>query len=934
MEFCNRVSIKFLTAIALVMLISGTNLFAAGALSGTVVDADNTLAMPGARIYLDKTSYGAIAKQNGEFTIANIPAGDYILVVSYIGYEKFQKEIKIFDSKTGYEKIELQAGITRTQNVVVYGESLKGQAKALTQQQNNMQISNIVASDQIGKFPDANIGDAMKRIPGITVQYDQGEARFGLVRGTAARLNSVMINGERIPSAEAETRSVQLDLVSADMIQNIEVSKAVTPDMDADAIGGAINLITRTTPNGRRASVTLGSGYNMLSEKPIYNTSVVAGDRFMDNKLGIILSGTYKNHHLGSDNFEAEWFKNEDNAYIKEFEIRKYDVQRVRKSISAGLDYKFDNNHSIYMNTILTERNDWENRYRDRYYLGDGDNDGIPDASGIINGVEVRKETKGGIGNDANDYSRLEDQRAYNFAFGGNHLFADKLKMNWSATWAKASEERPNERYISYRNKSTSVQVGDLDSEEPSITQLSGTDLSEWSLKEITEEYQYTEDIDMNARIDFNLPLMEGNYKSVLKFGGRYRGKDKKRDNNFYEYEPIDGLESMTDLELSDQSDANFLAGNYMVGSFVTKEALGDLNLDNSSLFTQTSVPAEFMGGNFDATENIMAGYAMITQNIGSKFTVLAGVRLENTSLDYNANEFKDLGDDGFEITPTTGTDNYLNVLPGVHAKYNFTDNLLVRAAWTNTIARPNYFDIAPYRILNVEDNEIEVGNPDLEPTKSMNFDLMAENYFQSIGLISAGIFYKDLTDFIFGYKEVNYNDPVTGNTYKEYTQPRNGASAAIYGFEFGAQRQLDFLPTFLKNLNIYANYTYTKSEVDGLPMEGRENETLGLPGTAKNMINASIAYDTKELSVRLSVNHTTDYVDEFGEEAFLDRYYDKQTFVDMNASYAVTDQFRIYAEANNITNQPLRYYQGISSRTMQAEYYNMRFNFGIKFDM
>ncbi len=933
MEFSNKMgSFRLVALIFVGMLLAGAELFAAGSLKGIIVDSENSLAMPGARVFLDNTSYGAIAKHNGEFTIMNVPVGDYKLVVSYIGYEKFEKDIKIIDNKTSYEKIEMKAGLVQSKTVVVVGEALKGQAKALTQQQNNLQISNIVASDQIGKFPDANIGDAMKRIPGITVQYDQGEARFGLVRGTAARLNSVMINGERIPSAEAEDRSVQLDLVSADMIQNIEVSKAVTPDMDADAIGGAINLVTRTTPNAQRASVTLGSGYNMLSEKPIYNTSVVAGDRFFDNKLGVIVSGSYKNHHLGSDNFEAEWFQDDlGNAQIGEFQMRAYDVQRVRKSISAGLDYKLNNDHSFYVNTILTQRNDWENRFRTTYKLEDGDNDGIPNGNGIITGAEIRRETKGGIGNDANDYARLEDQKAYNFSFGGDHLFGDILKMDWSATWAKASEERPNERYISYRTKSADVQVGGLNTEEPIITQLTSNDLSEWSLKEITEEYQYTEDIDLNARMDFEMPLMQGEYKSILKFGGRYRGKDKLRDNNFFEYEPLNGLESMTDLRLVDKTDGDFLAGNYSLGRYVDKKDLGDLDLANSSQFEKKDVPSEYLGGNFDATEKITGGYAMITQNVGSNFTALLGARIEHTSVDYNANAYDDETD---SATPTHGSDSYSNFLPGLHLKYNFTRDLLVRAAWTNTIARPNYFDIAPYRILEVDKNRIEVGNPDLEPTKSMNLDLMAENYFESIGLISAGVFYKDLSNFIFAYRENDYYDASTDVTYDRYTQPRNGASAKIYGFEIGAQRQLDFLPSFLKNISLYANYTYTKSEVDGLPMEGRQDEKLGLPGTAENMINASIAYDTKEFTLRLSMNHTSDYVDEFGEKAFEDRYYDKQTFVDVNASYALTEQFRIYAEANNITNQPLRYYQGISGRTMQAEYYNMRFNFGVKFDL
>jgi TonB-dependent receptor len=223
--------------------------------------------------------------------------------------------------------------------------SLQGQSKALNTQMNKGNITNIISSDQVGRFPDANIGDALKRIPGINVQYDQGEARFGNIRGTAPQYNSVMINGERIPSAEAEDRTVQLDLVPADMIQAIEVNKAVTPDMDADAIGGSVNLITRSAPYDRRVSLTLGSGYNILAEKPIYNGAILLGDRFLNNKLGVIASASYHNHDLGSDNFEAEWdYMDDDNkdgsAFAEEIQIRQYYLQRIRQSYSLSLDYK------------------------------------------------------------------------------------------------------------------------------------------------------------------------------------------------------------------------------------------------------------------------------------------------------------------------------------------------------------------------------------------------------------------------------------------------------------------------------------------------------------------------------------------------------------------------------------------------------------------
>ena len=282
----------------------------AGIIKGRVLDSDN-LSMPGAAIILESLNKGTITDSYGNYTLTGIPAGTYELTVSYIGYQKGNKQVTVATGKTTVADFTINAGIELSE-VVVSGQVL-GQSKALNTQMNKGNITNIISSDQVGRFPDANIGDALKRIPGINVQYDQGEARFGNIRGTAPQYNSVMINGERIPSAEAEDRTVQLDLVPADMIQAIEVNKAVTPDMDADAIGGAVNLITRSAPYDRRISVTLGSGYNILASKPIYNGAFVLGDRFLNNKLGVIASASYHNHQLGSDNFESEWDYQDDN---------------------------------------------------------------------------------------------------------------------------------------------------------------------------------------------------------------------------------------------------------------------------------------------------------------------------------------------------------------------------------------------------------------------------------------------------------------------------------------------------------------------------------------------------------------------------------------------------------------------------------------------
>ncbi|MER3330022.1 MAG: carboxypeptidase-like regulatory domain-containing protein, partial [Candidatus Kapaibacterium sp.] len=309
--------LKKLLSILALILITTTVAYSfkpEGVVTGQVLDSSTGFYLPGAVVKVKGTKLGAVTDKSGNFQILNVPTGKQTIIVSYIGYSGKTEEIEVNDQKTSSLKFLLVSGSINADEVLVLGDGLKGQAKALNTQKNNNNITNIISADQVGRFPDANVGDALKRVPGITVQNDQGEARFGLIRGTAARLNSVTINGNRIPSAEAENREVQLDLVSADMVQSIEVSKALTPDMDADAIGGSINLITRNAPSERRISVTAGSGYNALSEEAILNGALIYGERLLDDKLGFVLSGSYNNHILGSDNIEAEWAFDDNNS--------------------------------------------------------------------------------------------------------------------------------------------------------------------------------------------------------------------------------------------------------------------------------------------------------------------------------------------------------------------------------------------------------------------------------------------------------------------------------------------------------------------------------------------------------------------------------------------------------------------------------------------
>ena len=946
--------LKLIFVTLITVISSGALQAQSGSVKGIVTD-ENGIYMPGASVVINSINKATISNFEGEFTLVNIPEGNHVLKIEYLGFSDTEQEINVVESKTIFTPVVLTSKSVQLEDVTIVGYGTSGQARALNTQKNNINITNVVSTDQIGKFPDANVGDAIKRIPGITMQVDQGEARNIIVRGLSPQLNSVTLNGSRIPSAEGDNRNVQMDLIPSDMIQTIEVNKAVTPDMEADALGGSVNLITRTAPQGFRLSTTLGSGVNFITDKRILNGSFLIGDRSKNKKFGWMLSASITDNDFGSDNIEAEWTdefqyntgiqdtEGEDileevsvSPYTKEFEIRKYLVQRIRRSFAANFDYKFNNNHNVFLKTMYNWRDDRENRLRLGHKIFDSEDIGVGDFT-VTNGiltrfpVEVKRQTKGGINNNRNKNKRLEDQRMQNYSLGGDHLFGN-VKVDWMASFAKASEERLNERYAEYESE-YSINNNNSDPEFPVFTAVdpaSARDLSSFEYGEITEENKYTEEEDINFFANVEIPSdFFGKGDGIVKFGIRSRLKKKIRDNSFFEFDLENDFPTLLDVTIRDYTDPDFLAGNqYQAGLFADENWLGGLNLVNGE-----SIPDEFLRANFEVKEDVWAGYTMANQKLSEKLSVLAGIRLEHTRVNATGNQIED---EENAIGKITEEKSYTNILPGVHLKYDVSQQTIFRFAWTNTLARPNYVDLVPTLDVVFNDDEIFVGNSDLDPTTSMNFDVMAEHYFKSVGIVSGGLFYKRIDNFIYTFKGVAVDDAFgNGTAGFDVFQPLNGDDASILGAEIAFQRKLDFLPGFAKNFSIYLNYIHLASKADGIRNEdGEERADIDLPNTAPNMFNGSLGYNDDKLSLRLSANFSDAYIDEIGGNAFEDRYYDKQFFLDFNASYAITKNLSVYADLNNITNQPLRFYQGTSRRTMQAEYYDRRLTFGLKYDL
>ncbi|WP_305156826.1 TonB-dependent receptor [uncultured Muribaculum sp.] len=911
-----KVMSTFLVALASSLTIMAADSPKYGQLKGRILDNEKN-PLPGAVVIIDGNKLSAVTDLDGFFSFANLLSGNHNLKVTYIGFLPVSKTIVVSEESTVDDIV--MSDTSRELNEVVVTGVFSGQQRAINAQKNNINITNVVSADQIGKFPDSNIGDALKRISGINVQYDQGEARFGQVRGTPAEFSSVTINGSRLPSAEGDIRNVQLDLIPSDMIQTIEVSKTLMPDQDGDAIGGSINLVTKNSPHRFTVGAVAGTGYNWISRKAQMNFGLTLGNRFFNDRFGVMLAASYNNAPAGSYNTEFIWEKDDDGKiYVNDYQIRQYFVTRERQSYSLSLDWKFNDYNKIWFKGIFNNRNDWENRYRTTL------KDMTPEGK-----ADVRVQTKGGTPDNRN--ARLERQRTMDFTLGGENRLGI-FGIDWKLGYARASEERPNERYIDYRLKKQKFSIDLSNPREPLATPEEGSTITlndDFSLKELTQQQEDIVEKDFKAALDFKTKLSD---RAKLKFGFKFVSKFKNKEIDFYEYTPIDEKAFDKDAfsHTVDMTTDRFMpSAKYKAGTFIDKYFLGFLNLDDKNQFESEQV-AEELAGNYHARENVTSGYMRIDSRLADNLQFMGGLRVENTDLRYIGRIYDDETGEVSKTAPATSS--YINFLPSLLLKWEINKDFLFRAGYNQSISRPKYSALVPGMKISRGDNEITVGNPGLKATTSHNIDLNAEYYWKSIGLVSAGLFYKRIEGFI--VDEVAYNKEYEGNLWTKFTQPKNGGNANIFGVELAWQRDFSFITPAMKCLGLYATYTYTRSRITDFNFEGRENEKgLSLPGSPEHTANLSLYFDKCGFSARASFNYASAFIDEMGASSFYDRYYDAVKYLDLNVSYTFGRKTKItvYADCNNLLNQPLRYYQGSKDYTMQQEYYGVKLNGGVK---
>ncbi|MCZ8355388.1 MAG: TonB-dependent receptor [Cyclobacteriaceae bacterium] len=898
-----------------------------GILSGIITDKQVGDRLPGASVRVQNSTIGTVSDLNGEFSL-RVPAGEVTIEVSYIGFANFTGQYTITANATSRIEISLNSDVKELENIVITG-SLQGQQKALNQQKSADNIKNIVSADQIGRFPDPNVAEALQRVPAVNIERDQGEGRYVLVRGLAPQFTNISINGEQIPSPEAGVRFVALDAVPADQLASIEVSKSLTPDMDGDAIGGSVNLITRTaTTENLSINGSALLGYNQIVGRPNFQGSLELGKRFLNNKLGVMINGSYYESDRGSDNWERDG---------DELELRDYELVRTRTGLSSTLDYKLNSNNEFYFRSLYNRFTDREQRRR--YIL-------VPNVDGSpFEDNEIERFTK----------DRLEKQIVSSFNLGGKHTF-NKLNVDYEVAYSEGIQDTPFDIEIGSVAAFDELEIDfETNRNFPSFTVNGVSHLnpendylqnSNYEFDELVSGNTYAFDANKTAKVNFTYTLPATKTNAILKWGAKVRLKEKRYDitENVYGWEG--GDVTFTGFDAGDYTldkfeggpSGKFLDGKYLIRANADVQKVIDhfnANKNGYQLDTEEKQATEAVEA-FNATEDVYAAYAMGKWQF-KKLMLLGGFRFERTTVSYTSNQvFFDFEGDLDEVVPVAGGTDYNFLLPQVHMKYSVSSDLNIRAAVTRTYARPNFQDIIPSQEIDLNSREGTIGNAALKPVGATNIDVLVEKYFGTVGILSGGVFVKQLNDFIFNqrFSATSYEGRNFG-TNVLLTQARNGESANLVGFEIAYQQNLSFLPGALSGLAVYANYTYTHSKAEIQSRnDATELEEIRLPGQARHIGNFSLGYDKGRFNVRISANFNGSYLSELGGDSSEDIFVNDRVQVDATATYTISNKFRFFVEGLNLTNQPFEVYQGSKEQFIQREFYSWWTRVGIKFDL
>ena len=920
-----------------------------GSVTGTVKDEAGG-ALTSALVELQPLGRKVASDGQGQFRMTDVPAGEYTLTVSYVGFSSFTSAVKVDAGQNVNVDATLKIASVNDQ-VMVTAEQVGGEAEAINIERMADNIVQVLPSRVITSLPNTNVADAVGRLPSVTLERDEGEGKYVQIRGTEPRLSNTTVDGVELPSPEPGVRNIKLDIIPADLVDRIEVNKTLSANQDADAIGGSVNLVTKSAVDRPIYGFSGMGGYTPISGGRWLDAFTgTAGKRFGgDKRFGALLSGSYDWNGRGINDLEpgqttATLPSGQNIAIVNGLDTREYKYYRTRYGFGGGLDYRLAPGSDIYLKGLFSDFHDYGSTWVYTY------NPGSPLAQS--NGITNFDDT----GNmQYREYIRRPDQQIFSFSTGARHDLTNTLiSYEFSVSRSHQIGGFPTTYFNGPGNSGAGVTLNldTTDPYRPKFTGPSGTNLldaTQYSISEVQNVVAQTSQLSFQGAASVARRYTAGGHLGTFEVGFKARNGHKKNfvNNLFFE----NGNANLTlDQTLGTFTDPGYYDHSYTMGPLSTYDKLINTFTSNQSSFTFNSNKTHLRSdaSDYSGDERIIAGYLMNSISVG-KFRVQTGLRFEATNESYIANQVNRDPNTGawLSTSPIPGGADYLNVLPSVQVQYQINQNTDVRATYGMGISRPNFSDIVPSLVVdpNASPKNVIIGNPGLKATRANDYDVLVEHYFQPLGILQAGFFYKDLSNPIY-----NTTQSLTTGQFAGFqlNQSINGPNAHITGFEAAWEQRLSRLPGLLNGIGVAANYSYTSSQVSfPVGFSGGRTDHPSLLRQAPNTWNLGFTYDKARFSMRFGVSHNDANIYAYNYSASPgvslndpilglkgptgDIYLYAHTQFDVQGSYRVGRGLSLVAYGLNLSNEVFGFYQGSGIYPIQREYYHPTVAAGIR---
>ena len=932
-----------------------------GTVTGRVYDAETGQSLRGAVVRVVGTSSQDFTTDDGRFQVV-VPAGETTLQVEYVGLDTITRTVTVARGGNAVADIGLSSAMLSEEQIVVRAAAT-GQALAINQQRTASGIVNIVSEEVFGPTPDGNIGYALQRLPGLSVNMDQSGSPTGInIRGIESDYNSFQIDGNRLPTSGGG-RGFSTNQFSADGVTNIEVIKAPTPDRDGDAIGGIINVVTRSAfqRGGQEIRLEVGGIYSDLPDKWGHAVNAQFSDIFSvgggDRNLGISATISSYQTNRFSLNRDMDWVQvtpaNNPQLALDQYDEPVWFMEsshwerdtRVTQTNTANLaiDFRTDPFNSFYVRGFYSNAERSGVKYETDIDIDTRFQDAI---GGRKTYAELTPDYgRGTPGDDGSQASRgwigTEDDRAtdlYSINLGGRHE-SPKSLLTYDFFYSRSEQTTTDDNELNILMEPTDpwllfeYQEVDVSRGEVIITPLDGQDHTDLSLvtegELVLNSSIRTEEV-FSARADWERSFDVGSSVFTFKTGGKYY-RSAPRFDQVEDVYTMD--ETFPYAQVVVATDEVLLGGPKLYDVIPANGvALLDSNPDLFEFEEEDSLEGGYFE-DYDATEETTAGYVMGTLRTGIH-TILGGVRYEK--VDWNNTNFQVSYLDeeaSFAEVRTGGSYGYW--LPGIHFRHELTPNLILRESYNRSYGRPRLSELTAGRFIN-EDGDIVDGNPSLKPALSDNFDAQVEYYTDNGGLYSVGVFYKDVENFtynqVYNFDELDeLGIPLADAEGEfEYEVPMNGSSAKNYGLELIARQRLSFLPGALRGLSAGVSATFSDSEATYPDRDDDRN--LPLPGFSKFLFTGTLEWAWNGFNIRGDYIFRDDYVEGLGDSIETDEFYAAEQRIDLSAQYSFMNGLRAFATVINLTDEPQVSYAGYRQFVEDASLSGRKYTFGLEY--